>query len=197
MERDRPTEPLSRIPPVPNAAILDDMWSILAPVDVQDFEIVAGAAGSEHLDAYEATLGFKLPDEFRSLALSELGGVYVTARNERWPRAKLYDVGPAWTFWRGVLVFGLAQDVPDWLSLSVALGKVRELAIKDFAPVLKVEGDPRLYGFRADHTIAVLDGDELEADDAGSFGELYKREIDALLVRMDKMKVLQAERAGR
>ncbi|MDQ8032860.1 MAG: SMI1/KNR4 family protein [Bordetella sp.] len=178
-----------------NPPILDEMWAILGPVDIKDFEVVAGAAEAERFDAYEARLGFKLPDAFRDLSLSKLGGVYVTAREEHWPEAKLYDVGPAWTFWRGVMVFGLAPDVPDWLNLEVMLDRVREQEISDFAPVLKVEGDSRLYGFRPDQTVAVFDGYELEDESAESFAALYRREIGDLLERFADMKALQAKRA--
>ena len=175
--------------------ILEAMWSILGPVDVKEFEVVAGAAEAERFDAYEARLGFKLPDEFRELSLSKLGGVYVTAREELWPEAKLYDVGPAWTFWRGVMVFGLAPDVPEWLDLEVMLDRVREQEITDFAPVLKIEGDSSLYGYRPDQTLAVFDGYDLEADEAPSFRALYQREISALLERLADMKALQEKRA--
>lgn len=177
--------------------ILDDMWAILAPVDIKEFEVVAGAASAEAVAAYEAKLGFKLPDDFRELCQSKLGGIYVGARTEVWPEAKLYDVGPAWTFWRGLLVFGLAPDIPDWLSMNVMLDQVREQEQMEFAPFLKVEGDPHIWGFRPDHSIAIFDGYELEPDSAGHFRELYSREIDALLDRINDMKDLQAERASK
>ncbi|OZI51891.1 hypothetical protein [Bordetella genomosp. 5] len=175
--------------------ILEAMWSILGPVDIKEFEVVAGAAEADRFDAYEARVGFALPDEFRALSLSKLGGVYVTARDELWPEAKLYDVGPAWTFWRGVMVFGLAPDVPEWLDLEVMLDQVREQDIPDFAPVLKVEGDSSLYGYRPDQTLAVFDGYDLEPDEAPSFRALYQREINALLERLADMKALQEKRA--
>lgn len=43
--------------------ILEAMWSILGPVDIKEFEVVAGAAAAERFDAYEAKLGFTLPGE--------------------------------------------------------------------------------------------------------------------------------------
>lgn len=177
--------------------ILEEMWAILAPVDIKDFEVVAGAATPDRYDAYEQKLGFKLPDAFRELSLSKLGGVLVSAREEVWPQAKAFDVGPAWTFWRGVMVFGLAPDVPDWLNLEHMLDRVREEgAPADFAPVLKVEGDGHVFGYRPDHTLAVFNGYDIEPDEAGSFAELYRREINALLERLGDMKTLQAERAA-
>ncbi|VFR72573.1 hypothetical protein ISE1_2002 [plant metagenome] len=173
------------------------MWAILAPVDIKDFEVVAGAASPDRYDAYEQKLGFKLSGEFREISLSKLGGVLVSAREDVWPQAKAFDVGPAWTFWRGVMVFGLAPDVPDWLNLECMLDRVREEdAPADFAPVLKIEGDGHFFGYRPDHTLAVFNGYDIEPDEAGSFTELYRREINALLERLEDMKTLQAERAA-
>jgi hypothetical protein len=179
-----------------DTSILKDMWAILGPVDIEDFEVVAGAAEAERYDAYEQKLGFTLPEAFRELSLSTLGGVLVSARDEVWPPAKAFDVGPAWTFWRGVMVFGLAPDVPDWLNLDLMLERVREEGATDFAPVLKVEGDGHFFGYRPDGTLAVFNGYELEPDEATSFTELYRREINALLERLQDMKTLQAERAA-
>ncbi|VFR55994.1 hypothetical protein BRI6_2242 [plant metagenome] len=126
-----------------------------------------------------------------------MGGVLVAAREEVWPQAKAFDVGPAWTFWRGVMVFGLAPDVPDWLNLERMLDRAREEgAPDDFAPVLKVEGDGHVFGYRPDDTLAVFNGYDIEPDEAGSFAELYRREINALLERLGDMKTLQAERAA-
>lgn len=175
-------------------AVVAEAWRILEPVELTDFEVFAGAAEAERYDAYLNTLGFLLPDEFRQFCLSNLGGVYISARDEVWPQAREYDVGPAWTFWRGVMVFGLGAEVPDWLSLETKLEAVREQDIEGFAPILKVEGSPYLYGYRPDHSLAVFDGYELETDEAGSFIELFRREIEALLTRVEDMKVRLAAR---
>lgn len=175
-------------------AIVTEAWRILEPVELTDFEVFAGAAEAKRYDAYLNTLGFLLPDEFRQFCLSNLGGVYISARNEVWPQAREFDVGPAWTFWRGVMVFGLGAEVPDWLSLETKLEAVREQDIQGFAPILKVEGSPCLYGYRPDHSLAVFDGYELETDEAGSFIELFRREIEALLTRVEDMKARLAAR---
>ncbi|WP_212629787.1 hypothetical protein [Pseudomonas sp. KB-10] len=176
-------------------AIVTEAWRILEPVDLKDFEVFAGAAEAERYDAYQQALGFTLPIEFREFSLSNLGGVYITAREEIWPQAKEFDVGPAWTFWRGVMVFGLGAEVPDWLSLEAKLGEVHKHQIEDFAPVFKVQGSPYLYGFRPDHSLAVFDGYELVADEAGCFIELFRREVEALLERVEEMKARLAGRS--
>ena len=175
-------------------AIVKAAWSILEPVELEDFEVFAGAAEAQRYDAYQRSLGFTLPDEFRQFCLSDLGGVYITAREAIWPPAREFDVGPAWTFWRGAMVFGLGAEVPEWLSLEAKLRQVREQEIDAFAPIFKVEGSPCLYGYRPDHSLAVFDGYELEADEAGSFIELFRREVEALLARVQDMKARVAAR---
>ncbi|MCG8908970.1 hypothetical protein [Pseudomonas sp. DP-17] len=169
-------------------ALLQHIWNILEPVEIEHFEVVAGKAEPAALERYEAELGFALPEAFRLLTLSRLGGLYINAREESWPRAKAFDVGPAWTFWRGLQVFGLAEDIPEWLSLSVQLAEVRSQGVEDFAPVLKVESDPRYYGFRADASLALYDGYEVESCERNDFLDLLKEEVDSLIERMEQMR---------
>jgi hypothetical protein len=168
--------------------LLNEIWKILEPVEIEHFSVVAGQAEPAALERYEQELGFALPEIFRLLTLSKLGGLYITARDEFWPPAKAYDVGPAWTFWRGLLVFGLAEDIPDWLSLSLQLAEVRSQGIDDFAPVLKVESDPQRYGFRADGSLALFDGYEVVDCEETDFLDLLKQQVDSLIERMEQMR---------
>ncbi|OQR34394.1 hypothetical protein BWR15_10380 [Pseudomonas sp. T] len=85
-------------------------------------------------------------------------------------------------------MFGLAEDIPEWLSLSVQLAEIRNQGIVDFAPVLKVQSDPRYYGFRADGSLALYDGYEVETCEPTDFLDLFKQEVDSLIERMDQMR---------
>lgn len=38
-------------------------------------------------------------------------------REEIWPRAKQYDIGPFWSFCRGIIVYGIANGIPDFLDI--------------------------------------------------------------------------------
>ena len=43
---------------------------------------------------FESQYKIKLPAEFREFTMSPLGGLYMEVREEIWPRAKQYDIGP-------------------------------------------------------------------------------------------------------
>jgi hypothetical protein len=47
---------------------------------------------------FERVVGFSLPEEFNQFTMSYLGGLYIEVKEELWPRPKLYDVGPFWSF---------------------------------------------------------------------------------------------------
>src|SRR5829696_308066 len=76
--------------------------------------------------AFEREIGFRLPDDFREFTKSSLGGLYIEVREELWPRAKLYDVAPFWTFLYGIKVFGIARDIPELLDIRHQLKKFTE-----------------------------------------------------------------------
>src|SRR3954452_1044479 len=101
---------------------LADVFNYFRSYDKRSFEAVA-CRGSEPFEAdvaaFEAEVGFRLPDEFREFTMSGLGGLYMEVREEFWPRAKQYDVGPFWSFLYGIKVFGIADGIPDWLDIRV------------------------------------------------------------------------------
>lgn len=42
--------------------------------------------------------------------MSPLGGFYMEVKEEVWPRAQPLEIGPAWSFWYGIIVYGIADD---------------------------------------------------------------------------------------
>ena len=99
---------------------LKDVYDYFRNWDRESFEVVA-CQGNEPTEAdiaaFEAVIGFRLPEEFREFTMSPLGGLYMAVREELWPRPKPYQVGPAWSFAYGLKVFGIAADIPDWLDI--------------------------------------------------------------------------------
>ena len=86
---------------------LDDIYNYFRHYDAKSFYVVAcqGNEPSEaDLAAFEASVGFRLPTEFRQFTMSPLGGLYIEVREELWPRPKGYDVGPFWSFLFGLKV---------------------------------------------------------------------------------------------
>jgi hypothetical protein len=132
--------------------------------------------------AFERECGFRLPSEFREFTMSPLGGLYVEAREEVWPVATEFEVGPFWSFLRGVKVFGIAADIPDWLDIRVQYANMREEGFGSLVPFLQVETDANKYCFNPAGAIVVWDHEDPEAQepvDLG-FGELLARELTDL-----------------
>jgi hypothetical protein len=116
-------------------------------------------------------------------------------REEHWPSPTVGDVGPAWSFLRGIKVFGIAEGIPDWLDLRVQLDELRADGVKDAVPCLQRVGDADRVCFTADGSLVRWDHETggLEQLD-GSFGALLLREIAELEERR-KRKASGADRA--
>ena len=71
------------------------MWDILDPVDTEYFEVVAAPApDAQAISSLEAAVGFPLPAAFAAFC-QRANGLCVMAREEVWPHAKEFEVGPA------------------------------------------------------------------------------------------------------
>ncbi len=128
--------------------------------DRELFHVVA-CQGNEPTEAdiaaFERTWGHELPAEFREFTMSPLGGLYVEAREEVWPVAKEFEVGPFWSFLRGVKVFGIAKDIPEWLDIRVQHAKMRDEGYTQLVPFLQREGDANRYCFNPTGEIILWD----------------------------------------
>lgn len=129
---------------------LDDVFNHSQSYDSRTFQVVA-CQGNEpteaHVAAFEADAGFRLPDEFREFTVSGLGGLYMEVREEFWPRPKLYDVAPFWSFLYGLKVFGIAKGIPDWLDIRVRYREFKAEGFGDLVPFLQVVSDADKYCF--------------------------------------------------
>lgn len=137
--------------------------------------------------AFEQAVGCQLPEEFRDFTMGPLGGLYMEVREALWPRAEVFAVGPFWSFLYGIKVFGISEEIPDWLDIRVQLRKFREAGIDDLVPFLALEGDADRYCFTPAGAIVrwYHDGDQ-PAEYDETFGELLLREIHELEERKDR-----------
>lgn len=141
----------------------------------------------EDIAAFEGECGFRLPEEFREFTMSPLGGLYMEAREEVWPRAQAFDIGPFWSFLYAVKVFGIAQDIPGWLDIREQYREMSEMGYPHLVPFLQVQGNADFYCFDAEgRTLRWLhdEPDEPEVVDE-SFAELVMREIHELEERTE------------
>jgi hypothetical protein len=169
---------------------MDAVYDYFREYDKATFEVFAcqGNEPSEQdIVAFERAAGSRLPEEFRDFTMGPLGGLYLEVREELWPRAEGLAVGSFWTFRYGIKVFGISEEIPDWLDIRVRVREFREAGIEDLVPFLAVVGDADRYCFTPAGAIVrwYHDGDEpTECDE--TFGELLLREIHELEERKDR-----------
>ena len=143
--------------------------------------------------AFEAHVGFRLPDHVRDLLLHPLGGLYVEASESLWPHARELDVGPFWTFLRGVQAYSLSPEAPDFLSMRVAHDELAAAGTDGLVPVLRVLGDPDRHCVDADGRIVLWrhDDPDAEPEPVGlGLPALLLREIDELDARIERRRGL-------
>lgn len=164
---------------------------ILEPIDSALFQAIrAQAASDSDIAAVEASTGIQLPDYIRGFVNSEgnCNGLATFAREEVWPAPKEFEIGPAWTFYRGVTLLGVpVSDLPDWASIPCAYEQLVDFGVSDILPLIKVWGDGgRLWGVNASgSTVLVLDGEVTVLDVAIS--DVYAEQITELAQRQKNM----------
>jgi hypothetical protein len=170
---------------------LEDLYRYFRSWDRESFEVVA-CQGNEpteaDVSAFEAVVGFRLPEEFREFTMSPLGGLYMAVREELWPRPQVYQVGPAWSFAYGLKVFGIATDIPDWLDIREQYRGLSAEGYPELVPFLQVECDADRYCF--DRTGHITKWDHEQPDErellSVSFSGLLLSEIRELENRRDR-----------
>jgi hypothetical protein len=170
---------------------LDDVFRYFRRYDKRMFQVVAcqGNEPSEaDLAAFEADVGFALPEEFREFTTSGLGGLYMEVRQEFWPRPKPYDVGPFWSFLYGLKVFGIAERIPDWLDIRVQYRQFKSAGFGELVPFLQLVGDADKFCFDSGGRIIRWSHEEPEKREieAMTFAALLLHEIHELEDRKDR-----------
>lgn len=158
-----------------------------------DFAVFAcgeSAPNENEVKDFEKKIGYRLPDDFREFSKSSLGGLYVEVKEDIWPRAKVYDVGPFWSFLYGLYVFGFAEDIPEWMDINKKFEEFQTDTGTQYTPFLKIIGDADVYCFNENGDIIRWnhETDELEAVNK-SFTSLLDYELSELRKRKDKKKL--------
>jgi hypothetical protein len=161
---------------------LEEVYDYFRRYDTGLYRVVAcqgNEPSEEDVAAFERACGFRLPDEFRRFTRSALGGLYMEVREEHWPRAAAYDVGPFWSFLYAVKVFGIASDIPDWLDIRVQYAQLRDEGFPHLVPFLQLQGDANMYCFDRGGRIVLWDHEQPEeqAVQETTFAELLMNEI--------------------
>lgn len=175
------------------------MWEILELVDTDYFEALsAPAPDAEAIAGLEAAVGFPLPAAFAAFC-QRSNGLSVIAREEVWPHAQEFEVGPAWTFWRGLVLLGIdAPELPEWASISAHQRQLAEAGLPGILPVLKIVGDgSRIWGVDQEGTVIVIDDLTDPEPLSGDLTDLYAEQITDLVQRQQDMALRLTERATR
>ncbi|HHR6078604.1 TPA: SMI1/KNR4 family protein [Providencia alcalifaciens] len=167
----------------------ESIWQALKPISKAEFHVVASRPSAlESIANLEAFTGIAIPEYF--LAFSQkTNGLCIMAKEELWPEPKLFDVGPAWTFYCGVVILGLeTDDLPDWASIRVAYEQlVERFGVTDVLPLLKIYGDSNhCWGVRKDGVFVEVFDDEVTVIEK-DFPEIYSHEIQGLVQRLNDM----------
>jgi hypothetical protein len=173
--------------------IREDVDAYFRSYDKSSFNVFAAresAPSEADVEAFEQRIGFRLPEEFRDFTMSELGGLYIEVREELWPRPKPLDVGPAWTFLYGFMVFGLSREAPEWLDLRAQYEKFNAAGATNLVPVLKVATNADRYCATPEGTIVSWSHDEPDdpAPVPGSFYDLLLDELAELEARLERKR---------
>lgn len=143
----------------------------------------------------EKMLNIKFPDEYIAHLLAEGAevlserGVYIEVKEEIWPRAKPYDVGPYWSFLYGIHTFTASKESADWMRLEIA-GKqfINDTGIKA-VPILQIIGDANPYCANEDGKIVQYDHEQNIIEEIKlDFWDLFERELKELKQRKE-MKI--------
>jgi hypothetical protein len=70
----------------------------------------------EDVEGVGRVLGVALPDDYIAFQ-TRYGASWLEAKEEAWPRPKLYSAGPYWSFLYACIVFGIGPDVPEILDI--------------------------------------------------------------------------------
>jgi hypothetical protein len=173
--------------------VRDDVAAYFQTYDKNSFNVFAAgtdAPSEADVEAFEQRIGFRLPQEFRDFTRSELGGLYIEVREELWPRPKLFDVGPAWTFDYGFMVFGLSHEAPEWLHLRTQYEEFTADGATNLVPILKGVMDADRYCATPDG--AIVHWSHEEPDDPSpideSFSDLLLRQLAELEERLERRR---------
>lgn len=180
---------------------LQKIYDYFRNYDKNTYQVVAcmGNEPSESdISEFEKSIGSMLPQEFREFTMSPLGGLYMNVREEVWPQAKQFDIGPFWSFCRGIIVYGIAKEIPDFLDIRVKTKELHEAGFTGYIPFLSIIGNgDEIFCFDKKGNIVILDYYQTgeTASIEGSFSDCLMKQIEELEER--KNKKVCGEKKGR
>jgi hypothetical protein len=148
------------------------------------FPMAESTASLQDLDAIAERFSVTFPAEFVGHLCGRIPGVYVEVKESLWPRPKLNDVGPFWSFLYGVHSFTPCSTSEDWMRLDHVAQRFQDGTGHKCVPILKVIGDANVYCVDSSGSIVRYDHEtnSLSAE-PGDFWTVFEREIEQLTGR--------------
>ena len=85
-----------------------------------------------------SSFGISVPADYIAHATGYWGSPYLEVREEYWPRHKVYDVGPFWSFLYGVFVYAYSEEAPEWMQIKVAAQEFKEMGSNSHGLILQL-----------------------------------------------------------
>lgn len=170
---------------------LEKVYDYFRSYDKETY-LVVGCMGNEpteqDIKAFEDQYKINLPEDFKEFTMSPIGGLFMEVREEIWPRAKQFDVGPFWSFCRGLIVYGIADGIPDFLDIREKTKELHDEGFTDYIPFLSVVGNgDEIFCFDKDNKVVLLDYYEGKAEPIdGSFSDCLLKQIEELEERKNR-----------
>ena len=158
-------------------------------VDKKTFKFIAAHSGrpsAQDITAFEQTIGFSLPKDYRAFAMSGFGCLFVEANETIWPRPKEGAIVPLWHLKYALYVYGLSAGVPDYMDIRKQFAVFSKRG-RRIVPFLRLEGSLDHYCFTPEAGIVFLQGGKLEPVDM-TFSVLLLKEIQTLQERVKKIQ---------
>ena len=168
---------------------IEKIYDYFRSYDRETYQVFAcgdDTPSEQDIEAFESEFNIKLPEDFKEFTMSPLGGLYMEVREEIWPMAQEYEVAPFWEFCRGIMVYGISSEVPEYLDLHANTRAFHESGLSDCIPFFSVIGDgEQIFCFDREGKIVVFDGYEMH-DVEGDFESFLLGQIAELEERKDK-----------
>ena len=171
----------------------DKTWQLLNTYLDGDFRVMPLAPNKsteQDIRDVEDILKVKFPIDYKIHLLGDgdnvLGtrGIYVEVLESIWPRPKVFEVGPFWSFLYGLHTFTASKKSEDWMQLEVVGKNFIEKTGLTAVPILKIVGDADVYCVDSNSNIGIYRHEENTIEQVNkTFWEVFEYELKELKER--------------
>ena len=148
----------------------------------------SGAPAKKELLSFAKEFSVKFPKDYIAHSTGEMVGLYVEVKEDIWPKPKVLDVGPFWTFCYGIYTYAFSDSAPEWMQIRKAAEEFRKMG-HSVVPVLCVCSDADVYCFDSSGKLVQYRHEEdLFEPVTMTFFELLERELNELADRKCQKK---------